>query len=792
MRPIRSSISRFAPYCVFFLFALTVSCGGSPVPCDADILVTKTADTNDGACTGADCSLREAVIRANVCAGTQTIQVPAGTYILTRVGASEELADTGDLDLAGNVTILGTGNPVIDGNAADRIFDVLPGVTASLSGLVIQNGHEYNGSGIRVSDATLNVNESTIQNNISTWAGDHEPDGGGIYSSGGSVLGVYLSEIRGNHAFVGGGIATEEAGSIAPTITLSHTLVAENEAYGPGGGMWLGPGTQSTLIRTEVEGNTAGNEGGGIHNNGNMELTSSTIEDNQSVNAGGGILNGFVTLIARDVMVSNNEGRTGGGIYNLGMAHFYQSAIVYNTAYDEAGGGAFNASGAGLLLDNTTVGANTGNAGGGGIFNDGGNIRLMFVTVAGNINEGIHNSGGGEKTVRNTILSDNSGGNCAGVPVDSIGHNIDSGASCALVEPSDLSSTNPMLDPLPPVGTWSPLYALQAGSPAIDSADPDRCAGVDQHGVIRPQGAGCDRGAHEREPSGGGDSSISGKVWHDLCAVPELGYPATPPPGCSDPDGDGYSTDANGILEPGEPGIPGVTLRLKAGTCAAGTDLMTAVTDASGDYSFAGLAAGTYCVSVDALGDGNDLVLIPGGWTFPASGSAAVQTEIVLTAGEMHPGANFGWDYQFLPAWTEPDSTPTPTPAMISFGKPTVSTETLYFPGPNTRLACGPKEVKFQIGLSSVEGVANVLFFARLKEQSTGKLGAWSDGVSMTPIGNNQYEITLWAENIPEVRAFTEAWLQYQFVALDAAGQVIVRSEVFWNITLLRCIGKTG
>ena len=42
--------------------------------------VTKTADTNDGACTPTDCSLREAVIAANVNAGKDTINIPAGTY----------------------------------------------------------------------------------------------------------------------------------------------------------------------------------------------------------------------------------------------------------------------------------------------------------------------------------------------------------------------------------------------------------------------------------------------------------------------------------------------------------------------------------------------------------------------------------------------------------------------------------------------------------------------------------------------------------------------------------------
>ena len=48
----------------------------------ATFLVSKTADTNDGACD-ADCSLREAVIAANAAAGADTIVVPTGTFLLT-------------------------------------------------------------------------------------------------------------------------------------------------------------------------------------------------------------------------------------------------------------------------------------------------------------------------------------------------------------------------------------------------------------------------------------------------------------------------------------------------------------------------------------------------------------------------------------------------------------------------------------------------------------------------------------------------------------------------------------
>src|SRR5689334_20797495 len=71
----------------------------------ATFLVTTTTDSNDGACTVALCSLRDAVIAANANAGADTITLSAGTYTLTLVGANEDAAATGDLDITGTVTI---------------------------------------------------------------------------------------------------------------------------------------------------------------------------------------------------------------------------------------------------------------------------------------------------------------------------------------------------------------------------------------------------------------------------------------------------------------------------------------------------------------------------------------------------------------------------------------------------------------------------------------------------------------------------------------------------------------
>ena len=76
--------------------------------------VTKTADTNDGACTPADCSLREAVIAANANPGMDTVVIPAGVYVLTITGINENGAGTGDLDIGDDLNLVGVNRTTTD------------------------------------------------------------------------------------------------------------------------------------------------------------------------------------------------------------------------------------------------------------------------------------------------------------------------------------------------------------------------------------------------------------------------------------------------------------------------------------------------------------------------------------------------------------------------------------------------------------------------------------------------------------------------------------------------------
>jgi hypothetical protein len=156
------------------------------------------------------------------------------------------------------------------------------------------------------------------------------------------------------------------------------------------------------------------------------------------------------------------------------------------------------------------------------------------------------------------------------------------------------------------------------------------------------------------EPAATG--SISGMVWLDQCDPSDA--EGETPVGCVEAS-DGEGTRANGILEDGEVGIAGLSVRLGDGSCP-GFGLATADTDGQGAYQFDGLAAGTYCVSVESETDPNASVLSEGDWTFPATeGPAPVaQQSVTLGAAALVGGVNFGWDSQ---PPVEPTAEPTAT-----------------------------------------------------------------------------------------------------------------------------------
>ncbi|NNF62391.1 MAG: hypothetical protein HKN06_13825 [Gammaproteobacteria bacterium] len=227
----------------------------APPPVDLVFNVDSTLDLldampGDGICAtaGGQCTLRAAVQESNAWGGTDTINVPPGTYLLTRAGASEDLAVDGDLDITDEVTLQGTGTAatVIDGNQLDRIFEVRA-PTATISGLTVDNGQvNAEGGGIRVHG----INSLTLTDATVSGSDVLSKKGGGIFVASGSLTLVNVT-LSGNLAKEGGGIFVQSASVDATNVTITANSVTSK-------GSGLVPGSGSMTFRNSI---IAGNAG---------------------------------------------------------------------------------------------------------------------------------------------------------------------------------------------------------------------------------------------------------------------------------------------------------------------------------------------------------------------------------------------------------------------------------------------------------------------------------------------------------------------------------------------------
>lgn len=275
---------------IAFMIGMTLTLVNTSVARAATITVNTTADevNSDG-----DCSLREAIRAANldqavdVCTagnGADTITLPTGNYILTIAGASENDALTGDLDIADDVTLLGSNpfNTTIDGNGLDRVLHVVSDSSLSVLGITLTGGSTTSqaGSGILVSDGELTVAYSRIRNS-------------------GPNAGIYVV-------------------SAAANLTINHSRIENND----GSGLYIQSDVTTLILNSTISNNSADN-GGGISNSGTMTLVNSTLSSNSATFDGGGLLNGGTTNLYNVTVANNtadsdaNGGGGGGGVRTI-------------------------------------------------------------------------------------------------------------------------------------------------------------------------------------------------------------------------------------------------------------------------------------------------------------------------------------------------------------------------------------------------------------------------------------------------------------------------------------------
>ena len=315
--------------------------------------VTSTLDQTDvvpgdGVCATASntCTLRAAIQEANSLPGPDTIKLGTGVYMLTLAGKSEDGCASGDLDITGELTLVGTGakNTFINGGNLDRVFHITLPVSVTITKMTIQNGLaiEGIGGGIYNNGGSLTLEKSEVSNNFSMREGG--ASGGGIYSESGQVR------------------------IIGCTLSQNSAIAAYQSGVGSGGGIYINGGT-SEITKTTINRNSTGGYNGGF---------------------GGGIYSIRATLSLLQSAVSNNFAfgtgypAQGGGIYTtLSQVTVRGSTISYNsadgTSQTGAGGGVHN-NGGDLTVVQSTISYNSCSASsggaGGGIYADG-NITVQ-------------------------------------------------------------------------------------------------------------------------------------------------------------------------------------------------------------------------------------------------------------------------------------------------------------------------------------------------------------------------------------------------------------------------------
>jgi CSLREA domain-containing protein len=223
----------------------------------AAFIPTTLTDSADGSCDN-HCSLREAIQAANATDGPDFILLSPGTYSLSLEGAGEDLGATGDLDIHGDVIIVGRDaiNTVIDGLNLDRVFDVQAGSKLELVGVTVRNGRTVSGpgGGIRV------LGELALTRGVVTGSHAQSDSGGGIHGQGtDSKVTLIQSTVWGNTASVNGGGL-----SIEGTIEMVNSTLSGNTASGLGGGLYATSHSEGEVSNSTITRNSAA-QGGGVY-----------------------------------------------------------------------------------------------------------------------------------------------------------------------------------------------------------------------------------------------------------------------------------------------------------------------------------------------------------------------------------------------------------------------------------------------------------------------------------------------------------------------------------------------
>ncbi|MEM9186373.1 MAG: FG-GAP-like repeat-containing protein [Planctomycetota bacterium] len=397
---------------------------------------------------------------------TGVIVLGPGVHELSLVGAGENAAATGDLDITGDITIYGdqASASVVDANGIDRVFDVQPGGRLELVRVGVTGGGATDrGGGVR-SAGTLVLDSVEVTGNRVTTTDETDPaTGAGVALVGGdasivdttirnNVAGVLNNDYGGSLSSYGGGLSVGDAAAV-----VSRSTIADNSATTAGG------------VFSYAENDAPQNV---------LTLTNVTVSGNRAELFGGaGLLLGNDASLDH-VTVANNLAGSG----DVGLA-----------TYDDA----INPTGFTVNLANSIIVGPSSAADLQGYAN-GDWQNNSFATSPG-VNPEITSGG------YNLFSSVDDALFTSGGPV------------LTATDTETTADYDDILSPLADYGGPTPTHALPPGSPALDAANPASVVVEDQRGVARTfdadvDGAAvADAGAYEAD-----SATVTGVVFLDL------------------------------------------------------------------------------------------------------------------------------------------------------------------------------------------------------------------------------------------------------------------------------------
>ena len=325
----------------------------------------------------ADCSLENAILSANeqemvaprddcetgdaddgfTQVDSDGVEIPSGTDTITiqLEGASDGLITLdGTLSVTSHIAIMGNGSVIM--GAGNQIFDVSAGAL-TIADLTLDGGwSEQNGGAIAVRDAELSLTNSVVSGSSARALG------GGIYAYNSDVS-LLDSVISGNATGVltkpeadsessqaaetdGAELTAQTADAEEPeaaaqtesedaqtpqqipwdtsggglyfsgennSLVIARSGLDSNRSHNHGGALYLASG-RATITNTTFSGNSAGGDGGAIHNSGDSKLTHVTVVFNSAANTGGIV--DTATLQLYNSIVADNMGGDCSGTLN--------------------------------------------------------------------------------------------------------------------------------------------------------------------------------------------------------------------------------------------------------------------------------------------------------------------------------------------------------------------------------------------------------------------------------------------------------------------------------------------